>query len=380
MPSSISSFEVPGLVRRTASDRPGEAQPVPERDIPAQPWGPILLGGLALMLALLAGWEWYWRDFGATPGYRNDESQWSAQRRRINLGEGGGMVLVGSSRVLFDVQLPVWERLTGERPIQLALEGTSPVPVLEDLAADPDFTGQLLIGVAPDVFFSGFAYRAGALKYFYREGPGQRVGHWLSQRLIEPYVAFYDGDFALSTVLARQPWPLRPGTHPHIRVRKLMQQEADRNSHMWSKVETDPQYRALARSIWAADMGEPLPGMATPQASKKVVDTQIARAVKALATLRARGVKAVFLRAPSDGAYLAYENKYLPRADSWDLLLARTATPGIHFEDYPQLQHYELPEWSHLSAADAQRFTAALVPIVAQTLPLPAPGRRATPR
>jgi len=332
------------------------------------------------MLALLAGWEWYWRDFGVTPAYRNDESQWSAQRRRINQGEGGGMVLVGSSRVLFDVQLPVWEQLTGERPIQLALEGTSPLPVLEDLAADPDFTGQLLIGVAPDVFFSGFAYRAGALKYFHREGPGQRVGHWLSQRLIEPYVAFYDGDFALDTVLARQPWPVRPGTRPRIRVRKLMQQEADRNCAMWSKVETDPAYRALARSVWVANLSGPLPGMASPQDRTQVVDTQIARAVKALATLCARGVKAVFVRPPSDGAYLAFENQYLPRASTWDLLLARTGTPGIHFEDTPQLQHYQLPEWSHMTAAEARRFTAALVLLVAQTLPLPAPGRRAQER
>ncbi len=33
----------PGL-RLTASDRPGVAQPVPERDIPTRPWGPITLG------------------------------------------------------------------------------------------------------------------------------------------------------------------------------------------------------------------------------------------------------------------------------------------------------------------------------------------------
>ena len=45
----------------------------------------------------------------------------------------GGTVLVGTSRLLFDVQLPVWERLAGTRPIQLSLEGTSPLPVLEEL-------------------------------------------------------------------------------------------------------------------------------------------------------------------------------------------------------------------------------------------------------
>ncbi|MES2150845.1 MAG: hypothetical protein V4508_13770 [Pseudomonadota bacterium] len=368
------------MVRQTASDRPGEAQPVPLRDIPEQPWGRIALIALALMLALTALWELYWRDFGASPGYRNDESQWAQQRRRINHGEGGATVLLGASRVLFDVQLPVWEKLTGERPIQLALEGTSPLPVLEDLARDPDFKGQLLIGVAPDVFFSGFAYRGSAIAYFRHEGPGQRVGHWLSQRLIEPWLAFYDSDFALATVVARQPWPARTGLRAGTEVRKLLEQEADRNSHMWSKLETDPAYRALARSIWHEDFGGPLPGMETPAAMQKAVDVQIARAVAALATLRARGVRALFVRPPSDGEYYEFERKYLPRAQTWDLLLARTGVPGIHFEDHPELQHYDLPEWSHMSAPEARRFTAALVPIVARTLTLPAPGLRQAAR
>ena len=63
------------------------------------------------------------------------------------------------------MQLPVWEKLAGKRPIQLALEGTSPLPILEDLADDPNFTGRLLVGVAPDVFFSGFAYRGECCQY-----------------------------------------------------------------------------------------------------------------------------------------------------------------------------------------------------------------------
>ena len=67
---------------------------------------------------------------------------------------------------------------------------------------------------------------------------------------------------------------------------------------------------------------------------------------------------------PSDGEYLAYENRLFPRAKTWDALLAATGAPGIHFQDYPQLQGYYLPEWSHMTQADAERFTAALYGIV----------------
>jgi hypothetical protein len=361
-----SRFERPGFVRLTASDRPGVAQPVPERDIPAQPWGRILVAAALLFLVLLAVWEMQWRAFGATPGYRNSNGAWAEQRARIDAGEGDATVLIGSSRVLFDVQLDQWQAATGERPIQLALEGTTPVPVLEDLAKDPDFTGRLLVGVAPDLFFSGFAYRGKAIAHYHDRGPSQRSGHWLSKRLLEPYLAFYDPDFALPTVLERQPWwPPRPGLRRDFDVRKLMVQGPDRDTHMWRKVETDLAYRDLCRSIWAQHFtGPPPPPFRTPEGRAQLFGAQIERAAKAVATLRARGVPVVFVRPPSDGDYYAFESKVMPRAQTWDLLLQRTGAPGIHFEDHPEQQGLALPEWSHLTHADARRYTTALAPRV----------------
>ncbi|MEO6171972.1 MAG: hypothetical protein ABIP02_02530 [Arenimonas sp.] len=369
MPSSTfnsenSPPERAGFVRQTASDRPGVAQPVPERDVPVQPWGGIVLGAIIMFVLMMAGWECYWRDYGVTPSYRNSDGNWAEQRRRIDHGEGNKTLLIGSSRVLFDMQLPVWEKVAGERPIQLALEGTSAVVALEDLAEDPNFTGRLLIGVAPDLFFSGFAYRGDVIPYYHKQGPSQRSGHWISKHLFEPYFAFYDPDFALATVVRRQDWPQRPGLDKSTRVRKLLVQEADRNSHMWSKVELDPEYKKLARSIWAENFaGPPPPMMDTPEKLQKLVEKQISRAEAAITKLQARGVRMVFVRLPSAGDYYAFEQKVFPRASTWDVLLKRTHTPGIHFEDYPELQGYELPEWSHLSASEATRYTAAFVPI-----------------
>ena len=149
--------------------------------------------------------------------------------------------------------------------------------------------------------------------------------------------------------------------------RKLSESDADRGSHLWSKLESDPDYRALARSIWAQHFdGPPPPSMNTPAKLHAVIDTQIQRAAIAVAKLRARGVSVVFVRPPSGGRYLVFENQVFPRAQTWDVLLQRTGAPGIHFEDYPQLQGYVPPEWSHLTSADAQRFTAALYQIVEQ--------------
>ena len=356
----------PGL-RLTASDRPGVAQPVPERDVPAMPWNRIFAIAVVLFVVMVAGWEMYWRAFGAIPNYRNSDGQWAEQRRRIDEGDGGSTVLTGDSRMLYDVQLPVWERLTGKRPIQLAMEGTSPLPMLEDLANDANFTGRLLVGVSPHVFFAGGKYRDQLFTYLRNQTISQRIGDWLSMTFIEPYVAFDDPDFALGTIVQRQPWPKRDGLIERVVPRKLAQYELDRNTHMWDKVVEDPEYHELVRSIWQRNFARPvaqiLPGMGTPEGKRKVIDEQIGRAAAAIAKLRARGVAVVFLRQPSSGLFHEFEDRELPRAQTWDLLLERTGAPGIHFEDYPELQGYDLPEWSHLSAPDANRFTAALVPI-----------------
>lgn len=350
MPSSTSSF------------KPSEAAPTYQRELPAIKLGSAWLVALVLFVVGLIAWEANWRAFGAIPASRNSDGLWAMQRRRIDNGEGNKTVIVGSSRVLFDVQLPVWERVLGTRPIQLALEGTSPLPFMEDLADDPKFTGRLLVGVSPVLFFTNFDRRVDALKYFRRETLAQRSGQWLSLHLVEPFFAFYDEDFALMTVLKRWPWPSRVGVISPPAVRKLSVLDADRNTRMWSKVETDPDYQKQAKKIWTDLIS--LPKRGGPEDAKKLRDEQIERAVRAVAKLRARGVEVVFVRAPSAGDWLKAEEHGFPRAENWDVLLARSGARGIHFRDYRELQGLTIPEWSHLSEADAEKFTEALCRIL----------------
>jgi hypothetical protein len=342
--------------------RPSDAAPSYQRALPAVNIGRSWIIALLVFATGFAGWELKWRAWGAEPTYRNSEGSWHIQRRRIDSGEGDRTVLLGASRVLFDVNLETWQRAMGERPIQLAIEGTTPLPILEELASSPKFTGRVLVGVAPDVFFDGFEYRKFYDTYA-KETPTQRMGQWLSMTFIEPFFSFYDDDFMLTTCLRRLPWPRRAGVPHYNDVRRLSVQEIDRDTRMWSKIENDTAYRDFCRSVWSQWFHIPKEQKDIELAKEKL-EKQIARSTSAVAKLRERGLQVVFVRPPSDGEYLAWEQRDFPRATTWDVLLQRTGAPGIHFEDHPELQGLNLPEWSHLAAADAEVFTERLCAIL----------------
>ena len=124
-------------------------------------------------------------------------------------------------------------------------------------------------------------------------------------------------------------------------------------------------------------LGLPLQPMVDTEAKRrKLRDEVIERIAAAVAKLRARGVRVVFVRPPSSGPWLAQEQLLTPREDTWEALLQRTEVNGVHFEDYPQLQGYVPPEWSHLGAADARRFTTALAPLIESEFAREAPERQ----
>jgi hypothetical protein len=268
--------------------------------------------------------------------------------------------------MLTNVQLDVWERLDGRRPIQLSIEGTSPVPVLEDLAADTAFRGRLLVGVTPGLFFSGFTYREEFFDFPRKETPADRASQWLSMRLVEPVFAFYEPAFALFAVLKRQPRAQRPAAEERLDVPAIFTMDRDRSARLWRRFETDSAYRGYVQRIWAQNFGAPrIAGAQARQAGADRQRLQIERSAAAVKTLRARGVTVIFVRHPSSGALLEDERTKLPRDKTWDVLLAETGARCTHFEDYPALQGFTTPEWSHIAASEADRYTEALYAIVA---------------
>jgi hypothetical protein len=366
MPSSISSSDVtttrPGLVRLTASDRPGIAQPVPVRDIPARPWIQMLVAAASLLVIAVAGWECRMRAIGLEAGDLDDgPSFWAEQRRRIDAG-GVAVAILGDSRILYDTDLSRFESLTGVRPVQLAIAGSGALPFLENLADAPRFTGLAIVGIADRAYFRGGPGLGGpALERYRFESPAVRMS-FLLHRGLSRVLAFLDDKYRLNTLVRQldQGWRVGVQLPGNERLWKLGTVTDDRQTFIWARAETDARVQAHQRAVWMR---------AFTVMPVSDLNSTLERTRVAVAKIRARGGEVVFVRPPSAPALRAVEEKTVSRARGWDALLAYARVRGIHFADDPAMQGLVLPEDSHLSRACATVFTDAYVRAVAKLTP-----------
>jgi hypothetical protein len=350
----------PGL-RRTAADRPGQAQPVPTRDIPLQPWGRI---ALAVVLSLSVGviaLEANARRIGLRAGdLDNSEVTWANER---DLSAGAPVAIVGDSRILFDTDLDRFQALTGVRPVQLAIHGTSALTLLEDTADNPDFKGLLIVGLADTMFFQPFD---GYGNYVHRRleyrSPARRISNEIDH-VLQRRLAFLDSNYRLSVSAFRLDPDYRAGVEgPLDDIWKVQEVGERRQTWMWPMIEQPGPLQAHARWAWKG-FKEKFPF--TPDLIAKGQQ----RAKIAVDKIRARGGEVVFVRPPSAPQLRVNEEAQVPKVKGWDLLLRNTRSVGVHIDDLPAAQHLILPEFSHLTRKCSAVFTDAYVRRLAQLTP-----------
>jgi hypothetical protein len=290
----------------------------------------------------------------------NSEVTWTNERIRS---EGAPAAIVGDSRILFDTDLDRFEALTGVRPIQLAIHGTSPLTLLEDTAANPKFNGLLIVGLSDTMFFQPFdGYGGYVRKPDEFRSPARIVSNEIDHAL-QRRLAFLDSNHRLSVVAHRLDPDFRANVEgPKDDIWKVMEIGERRQAWLWPRVEYDPAVRARTRWAWKG-FKEKFPF--TPQ----LIATGQARAKSAVDKIRARGGDVVFVRPPSAPQLRINEEAQIPKAKGWDRLLRNTHSAGVHIDDLSQAQGLILPEWSHLNRKCARVFTDAYVRRLAKVTP-----------
>jgi hypothetical protein len=320
---------------------------------------------LVLVVASIVSWEIYLRNKGIGIAYDDGKELWADKRAMVYEPLDKATVFIGSSRNKYDLDIDTWESMTGDHAIQLANEGMSPLPVLDDLASDEKFKGKLIIDLTEILFFStsegNLSDSRDRIKYYKERTPAQRfsfeVNHVLESKLV-----FLDRDnYSLNALLEKTRIPSRPGVFVMpIFPLDFGRVKFSRQNLMTPKFVSDTNLQNQVKNIWVffRKMSK------EPPASGSKLDS-IIRAVKtSIDKIKARGGKVLFVRTPSSGPFLAGEKMGFPRANYWDRVLRETGCDGIHFEDYPPIAHFQCPEFSHLSPGDAIIFTKNIIDIL----------------
>jgi hypothetical protein len=341
------------------------------RVVPDVPWRSVLLAVGALSMAATAAWEFHARASGYAPTLNDTPDLWAEARGHV---KPESLVLLGTSRMLFDMDLDVLERGLGQKPIQLALVGSSPFPILADLAADEKFRGTVLLDIVPAMFLAPagsppLQASEKALQRYRTWNHAQRWSHQLAVHL-EDHVAFVrQEDLTLAKLLERVPIPDRKGALVSPQFPPYFYSlERSRRARMVpeSALVGSPLNRQVT-GTWLPLFTPPPPPSFIPlpqfqEMMMQGLEARFRETARHIAKIRARGGKVVFLRLPVTGPLAAHEEKIAPRAATWDRLVRENNVPALHFADVAELSAFDCPEWSHLSAPDSVEFTRRLLP------------------
>ena len=319
-----------------------------------------------ITIIFFALWENHLRKEGVKISYDDGASLWADKRAMVYEPLDKATVFVGSSRNKYALDIDTWQQLTGDHAIQLAIEGNSPLPVLNDLADDKNFKGKLVVDVTEGLFFTTSPHNitepADRVAYYKKRTPAQRASFLINKQL-ESRLVFLDKDyFSLNALLNELPVARRTGVFslPHDCPRDFKPVTFDRQNIMTDRFVADTNIQNKVKELWTFYRKI----STEPPAGPAKIDSILSVVKKATDKIESRGGKVIFLRTPSSGPYLMGEEMAFPRNKYWDKILTVTGKPGIHFKDYPAISNFVCPEFSHLKHSDAIIFTKNLIQIL----------------
>jgi len=320
----------------------------------------IGLLALGIIVLFVTCWELSLRARGVTIAYDDGNELWAHHRARVYQPKNQATVFIGSSRIKYALDTETWKKQTGgNAPVLLAIEGNSPLPVLEDLAADKNFAGNLVIDVTEILFFSSEPMSSTQavehVAYFKKQSPSDKASFLIKSKL-ESKLVFLDRDnFTVDDFFARFSPANRKGVFalPNKWPMEFGRINFDRQNIMTERFLTDTVLQNKVTANWVF-----FNSINTEKPAEGAKLDSFLRVIKhSVDQIKNRGGDVIFVRTPSSGPFWEGEQVGFPREKYWEVLLSYTGCKGIHFKDYKETDHFVCPEWSHLSPQDAISYT-----------------------
>ncbi|MFQ6007267.1 MAG: hypothetical protein ACE5OQ_17400 [Woeseia sp.] len=317
-------------------------------------WWPAWTLAMAFLLLATGVWEWRLRSAAILPEYVDNRELWVATRHDLNDWGSNSIAVLGASRVQRAIHPETLARELGGRVAQLAVEGTSAIPLLEDLAVDPRFAGTILFSVAPAFSFNRRLSKLDAgnqsawVAYYRSQSRSQRIEHDL-RLAIQGLFAFRSPDAAVTRVL---PEIFKNGNLPGPDFKHTFRDRSVSVDYAKFDHPVNPQsivdlYLENTEPYEAAEFAH------------------LVNYVSALVEiLKAKGCRVIFLRLPSGGIVRQLERRMFPSERFWGYMEQNIGARFVHFEDYPELAGYLSIDGSHVASEKSAAFTKALARVI----------------
>lgn len=288
-----------------------------------------------LLLSLVAA-ELVLRMMGHLPSVIDDRDLWAFHRQRIDEADRSALVLLGGSRIQLGVSLDTLCADRGrKRVIQLAIDGTSPMATLRDLAENSEFSGLVVCSLFEPAF---------------------EPANWNAQ---QPWIDHFHREFAVTSRLKR----VFSGTLQRYLVLvnsgkpKYLTTQFDRSrSADYTQVDLT-RHRQIR-----LDVGQRM--FQRERASPTAWLAQARLAESYVRAIQRRGGNVVFIRFPSSSPLYQLEERCYPRREYWDRYARVSRATLVHFEDVPVWRRFKCPDLSHLDRSDQIAFTESLVDVL----------------
>lgn len=318
------------------------------------PWGFVWALALGVTLLGVGTWEVLLRGAELGPEYHDNRSLWAHNRHQLNALDENVVVILGASRAQRGIDVETLSAELGRPVIQLAVEGTSALALLENLAVDPRFRGTILYSIAPPFTFNRLQPRVdnGRQREWLEYYQGQQRSEAIEQSLrlwFQGRLAFLSGDARPSRVV---PALFADGAFPEIDQKTTLANrvvlmdyakmpiEADEVGMMQLYLEHSVPYE---RDEWLATLN--------------YIHVLVEQ-------LRSRGSDVVFLRLPSGEQVSTLEALMYPRERYWADMENNLNARFVHSDDYPSMQGFVSVDGSHIESAKMVEFTEILAEVL----------------
>ena len=317
------------------------------------------------------------QSLGWTPSLSDSQELWSYHRKRASDLGSKAFILVGASRIQLGLDLDEIRKFTNLEPVQLAIDGTTPIPVLESLADDPRINGTIILSITENLIQPDY----------FQDKSYEWVRHYNANYgksgFVEPYKVM---NRKIQTYIGSNMVTRLEGAKPYTVISKLAFSHTKGNNYLvtnhdrsrsadYTMVRMPDFYAARVIRHYGMDLTEnsrdyhEFLDIYTKAINEIMPDsnqyfiTGLDRLLKSIREIENRGGKVIIVRFPMDKLIWEIDRRKYPREKFWDELAGRH-DKTIHFEDHPMLSKYNLPDGSHLDYRDKKSFTRELMKII----------------